>query len=56
MLPYMLACCELQAGRPAEAIEQLRAALVTPRMRVIAGKDPTLDPIRGEPAFRELLG
>lgn len=55
MLPYMLACCELRAGRPAEAIEQLRAALVTPRMRVIAGKDPTLDPIRGEPAFRELL-
>jgi hypothetical protein len=56
MLPYMLACCELGAGRPAEAIEQLELALVTPRMRAIAGKDPTLDPIRGEPAFRELLG
>ena len=56
MLPYMLACCELRAGRPAEAIEQLESALVTPRMRAIAGKDPTLDPIRGEPAFRKLLG
>lgn len=56
MLRYMLACCELGAGRPAEAIEQLRSALVTPRMRAIAGKDPTLDPIRGEPAFRQLIG
>ena len=55
MLRYMLACCELQAGRPAEAIEQLEAALVTPRMRAIAGKDPTLDPIRGESAFQALL-
>jgi Tetratricopeptide repeat/AraC-like ligand binding domain len=55
MLHYMLACCELAAGRPAAAIDALRPALVTPRMRVIAGKDPTLDPIRGEPAFRELL-
>jgi len=56
MLRYLLACCELQAGRPSEAIEQLGLALVTPRMRVIAGKDPTLDAIRGEPAFRELIG
>ena len=55
MLRYMLACCELQAGRPADAIEQLEAALVTPRMRAIAGKDPTLDPIRGESAFQALL-
>jgi tetratricopeptide repeat protein len=56
MLRYMLACCELRAGRPAEAIEELGSALVTPRMRVIAGKDPTLDPIRDEPAFRDLIG
>ena len=55
MLRYMLACCELRAGRPEEAIEQLKLALVTPRMRAIAGKDSTLDPIRGEPAFQAIL-
>lgn len=55
MLPYMLACCELKAGRTEEAIEALRAALVTKRMRVIAAKDATLDPLRDIPAFRELL-
>jgi predicted Zn-dependent protease len=55
MLPYMLACCELRAGRTNAAIEALRTALVTTRMRVIAGKDPVLDPIRELPAFRELL-
>jgi hypothetical protein len=56
MLPYMLACCELKAGRRAEALDALRAAVVTPRMRVIAGKDPELDPLRDDPAFIELLG
>jgi mannose-6-phosphate isomerase-like protein (cupin superfamily) len=55
MLPYMLACCELKAGRTDAAIEALRAALVTKRMRVIAAKDPTLDPIRNVPAFTALL-
>ena len=56
MLPYMLACCELRAGRVEAAIDALRAALVTPRMRVIAAKDPELDPLRAEPAFIELVG
>ena len=55
MLPYMLACCELKAGRTDEAIEALRAALVTKRMRVIAAKDTNLDPLRDIPTFRELL-
>jgi mannose-6-phosphate isomerase-like protein (cupin superfamily) len=55
MLPYMLACCELKAGRTDAAIEALRAALVTKRMRAIAAKDPTLDPVRDNPAFQELL-
>ena len=55
MLPYMLACCELKAGRTDEAIGALRAALVTKRMRVIAAKDATLDPVRDVPAFKELL-
>jgi hypothetical protein len=56
MLRYMLACCELRAGRTAEALAELPAALVTPRMRTIARKDPALDPLRGDPAFRELIG
>jgi hypothetical protein len=55
MLRYMLACCELESGRSAEAIEQLQAALVTRRMRAIAAKDPALDSIRDEPAFAELM-
>ena len=55
MLPYMLACCELKAGRTDEAIEALGAALVTKRMRVIAAKDTNLDPLRDIPTFRELL-
>jgi mannose-6-phosphate isomerase-like protein (cupin superfamily) len=55
MLRYMLARCELERGDRAEAIEQLRAALVTRRMRVIAGKDPGLDPLRGDAAFLALL-
>ena len=55
MLPYMLACCELKAGRTDEAIEALRAALVTRRMRMIAAKDANLDPVRDIPAFKALL-
>jgi len=55
MLRYMLARCELERGDTAEAIEQLRAALVTKRMRVIAGQDPGLDSIRDDPALRALL-
>jgi hypothetical protein len=55
MLPFMLACCELKAGRTDEAIDALRAALVTKRMRVIAAKDANLDPVRDIPAFKELL-
>jgi mannose-6-phosphate isomerase-like protein (cupin superfamily) len=55
MLRYMLARCELERGDAAEAIAQLRAALVTNRMRVIAAKDPGLDSIRHDPAFVALL-
>ena len=55
MLRYMLARCELELGDTDGAIEQLRAALVTKRMRVIAGKDPGLDSIRADPAFQALL-
>jgi hypothetical protein len=52
----MLACCESKAGRTDAALEALRAAAVSRRMRMIAAKDPDLDGIRGEPAFAEIIG
>ncbi len=56
MLVYMLAVCECKAGRTEAALEALRAAAVSRRMRMIAAKDPELDAIRGEPAFAEIIG
>ena len=56
MLSYMLACCESKAGRTEVALDALRAAAVSRRMRMIAAKDPDLDAIRGEPAFAEIIG
>ncbi len=56
MLTYMLACCESKAGRTEAALEALRAAAVSRRMRMIAAKDPGLDGLRGEPAFAEIIG
>jgi tetratricopeptide (TPR) repeat protein len=55
MLRYMAACCEVKAGNTEEAIEQLRPALVTRRMRTIAAKDPEMDAIRDHPAFKALI-
>jgi predicted Zn-dependent protease len=56
MLAYMLACCESKAGRTEAALEALRAAAVSRRMRMIAAKDPDLDAIRHEPAFAQIIG
>ena len=56
MLSYMLACCESKAGRTEAALEALRAAAVSRRMRMIAAKDPDLDAIRHEPAFAQIIG
>jgi tetratricopeptide (TPR) repeat protein len=56
MLVYMLACCECKLGRTDEALAHLRRAAVSRRLRMIAAKDPDLDAIRDEPAFRELIG
>ena len=56
MLVYMLAVCESKAGRTEAALEALRAAAGSRRMRMIAAKDPELDAIRGEPAFAEIIG
>jgi tetratricopeptide (TPR) repeat protein len=53
---YNLACCESLAGLTDEALGHLRAAIeLRPGLRNLAQKDPDFDPIREEPAFRELV-
>jgi tetratricopeptide (TPR) repeat protein len=53
---YNLACCESLAGRTADAIEHLRLAIErSERFRSFAADDSDFDPIRDEPAFKELL-
>ena len=54
---YNLACCESLAGRPADAIEHLGLAIErSERFRALAADDSDFDPIREEPAFKELIG
>jgi tetratricopeptide (TPR) repeat protein len=54
---YNLACCESLAGRTADAIEHLRRAIeLSAPSRDYAKGDPDFEPIRGEPAFEELVG
>ena len=56
---YNLACCESLAGRTDDAIEHLRASLQGPgaeQTRRLAAEDSDLDPLRDEPAFKELFG
>ena len=54
---YNLACCESLAGRTDEALEHLRQSIeLMDGMREYAKSDSDLDPIRGEPAFEELVG
>jgi tetratricopeptide (TPR) repeat protein len=56
-LLYNLACCESLAGRTADAIDHLgRAIDRSERSRSYAKDDADFDPIRGEPAFEELIG
>jgi tetratricopeptide (TPR) repeat protein len=56
-LVYNLACCESLAGRTDDAIEHLRLAIErSDRVRVFAADDSDFDPIREEPAFKELIG
>jgi mannose-6-phosphate isomerase-like protein (cupin superfamily) len=53
---YNLACCEALTGRKEDAIAHLRVALERrPSLRDLATKDTDLDPLRDEPAFRELV-
>jgi tetratricopeptide (TPR) repeat protein len=54
---YNLACCESLAGRKEEAIEHLRQAIErADRFRALAAEDSDFNPIRDEPAFKELVG
>jgi tetratricopeptide (TPR) repeat protein len=55
-LHYNVACCESLAGRTAEAVESLGQAIDKwPDCREMATQDSDFDPIRAEPAFKELL-
>jgi tetratricopeptide (TPR) repeat protein len=57
LLFYNLACCESLAGRTDDAIEHLRhAAERSEQLREYAKGDSDFDPIRDEPAFKELVG
>jgi hypothetical protein len=56
-LYYNVACCESLAGRTDDAIEHLRRAIgMWKGFRDMANEDSDFDPIRDEPAFRELMG
>jgi len=56
-LLYNVACCESLAGRTADAIEHLRLAIEhSEQARSFAAGDSDFDPIRDEPAFKELVG
>jgi tetratricopeptide (TPR) repeat protein len=53
---YNLACCESLAGRKDDAIEHLRLAIERfDQFRSYAANDSDFDPVRDEPAFRELV-
>jgi hypothetical protein len=54
---YNVACCESLAGRTTDALEHLRRSIeMSERSREYAREDSDLDPIRDEPAFKELVG
>ena len=53
---YNVACCESLAGRTDDAIEHLaRAIELSERFRGFAAGDSDFDPIREQPAFKELM-
>ena len=55
-LAYNVACCESLAGRAADAVEHLRRAIDhAERFRSFAKQDSDFDPIRSEPAFKQLM-
>jgi hypothetical protein len=57
MLFFNLACSESRLGRRSKALEHLRRAVeLSDEFRAAARDDADLDGIRGEPAFRALIG
>ncbi len=57
LLFYNLACCESLTGQTADALDQLRHAIdMSEQFRGYAKDDSDLDPIRDEPAFKQLIG
>ena len=56
LLFYNVACCESLTGQTTEALEHLRKAIeLSEQFRDMAKGDSDFDPIRGEPAFQELI-
>jgi hypothetical protein len=56
-LAYNVACCESLAGRAGDAVGHLRRAIgSSDEFRALAADDSDFDPIRGDAAFRELVG
>ena len=54
---YNVACCESLAGQTTDAIDHLRRAIdMSEHSRALAKDDSDFDPIRDEPAFKELMG
>jgi hypothetical protein len=54
---YNVACVESLAGRKEDALEHLRLAVEkSDSLRKLAADDSDFDPIREEPAFKELVG
>jgi hypothetical protein len=57
MLFFNLACCESLSGRTSDALDHLRHAVeASEEFRHSAKADSDLDPIRDEPAFKQLIG
>jgi hypothetical protein len=57
MLSFNLACCESLTGRTTDALDHLRHAVeMSEEFRRSARDDSDLDPIRDEPAFKQLIG
>jgi tetratricopeptide (TPR) repeat protein len=57
LLFFNLACCESLIGRTRDALDHLRHAIdLSERFRGYAKDDSDFDPIRDEPAFKQLIG